>query len=113
MTGTPTHEAWLNIKRLISCPERWRDSFDDFWQDMGDSPGKGYTVVKKNRREPHSRTNSEWVLKGKKAGYVAKKEPVESDPEIRISVFIPDEAKESAIKQIRENGFLTIYGTLG
>jgi hypothetical protein len=60
MTGTPTYVAWVGMKdrcydssyplfhryggRGITVCDRWRHSFKNFLEDMGERPGKGYSL---------------------------------------------------------------------
>jgi len=77
--NTPTYWSWQNMIRRcvdqngkryhryggrgIKVCKRWRESFLDFVADMGDSPGKGYSLERKDPDKNYCKENCEWIPK--------------------------------------------------
>ena len=78
MTGTPTYHVWEGIKTrcynpndkgfknygargIIVC-DRWLNSFENFLEDMGERPGKEYSLDRENNDGPYSPENCKWSL---------------------------------------------------
>lgn len=77
--GGKSHEynAWLGIKkrcynpntenysyyggRGITVCERWLDSFENFLEDMGLSPGKGWSIERKGNSGNYEKSNCCWA----------------------------------------------------
>lgn len=57
----PSHHAWKNYGgRGIKVCERWRESFENFWSDMGLTYRRGFTLERKNNSMGYSRENCVW-----------------------------------------------------
>jgi hypothetical protein len=49
--------------RGISVCPRWRESFEDFYKDMGPRPGPGYSIERKNVNAGYSKGNCRWATR--------------------------------------------------
>jgi hypothetical protein len=58
----PTHQAWENYGgRGIRVCQRWLDSFEAFWEDMGPTYKRGLTLDRKNVNGNYTPENCRWV----------------------------------------------------
>ena len=80
MVDTPIYRCWINMRqrcynsnhpqykdyggRGIFVCEEWKESFINFYNDMGDRP-KGYSIERINNDEGYNPTNCEWVTRVK------------------------------------------------
>lgn len=92
-TTTPEYRAWQNMRqrcrdpkskdypdygaRGIKVTKRW-DKFDNFLADMGNHPGKGYSLDRKNNDGNYCKSNCRWAtaVQQRKNRRVAKTEIV-------------------------------------
>lgn len=57
-----THQAWANYgARGIKVCQRWQDSFENFWSDMGDDYAPGLTLDRKDVNGNYELSNCRWV----------------------------------------------------
>jgi len=80
MDNTPIYRCWVNMRqrcynsnhpqyndyggRGIFVCEEWKDSFINFYNDMGDKP-EGYSIERINNDDGYLPTNCEWVTRRK------------------------------------------------
>jgi len=53
--------------RGITICERWRNSFQNFWDDMGPRPNKDYSIDRINNDKGYSKENCRWTDKTEQA----------------------------------------------
>jgi hypothetical protein len=60
---TRTYAAWCALGRRGTRPDRWRNSFENFLEDMGEAPKSSTTVwvMRRDPSQPHGQDNSVWV----------------------------------------------------
>lgn len=60
----PTHQAWANYGgRGITVRDRWRESFENFWADMGPTYQSGFDLERERNMEGYSPTNCKWATR--------------------------------------------------
>ena len=58
----PKHQAWANYGgRGITVCERWRRSFEAFWEDMGSGYRPGLDIDRRDNEAGYSPKNCRWV----------------------------------------------------
>ena len=79
MTGSAVHNAWNFIKKScynindkeyekygakgIKLCERWKDSFENFYEDMGDRPSDTYILGRINTKDNFEPSNCKWMTR--------------------------------------------------
>jgi hypothetical protein len=83
MTDSPEHQSWRAMRdrcrssnkhsrrfyagKGIEVCERWMKSFKAFYEDMGPSPGKGYTIDRVDGTKGYEPGNCRWATKSQQA----------------------------------------------
>jgi len=79
MDGTPIHNVWRNMRarcyntnnpmykhyggRGITVCDRWKDSFEDFYNDMGDRPSNKHSIDREDNNGNYESSNCRWATK--------------------------------------------------
>ena len=60
----PTHQAWKNYgARGIKVCDQWNESFQKFWEDMGESYAPELTLERVDNEAGYSKENCVWVTR--------------------------------------------------
>ena len=78
-TGTPTYMSWQSCKARCFCPTsaryylygakgvtmcaRWRDSFQNFLEDMGERPSSDHVLSRVGDKGNYEKDNCRWITK--------------------------------------------------
>lgn len=79
MSGSPVYKVWQAMKtrcysekcrhyknygaRGITVSDRWLESFNHFYKDMGDKPFEGATLERKDNSKGYSKDNCKWATR--------------------------------------------------
>lgn len=100
MTGSPEYIAWVNMRgrcydpndkaydryggRGITVCKRWRDSFENFYTDMGPRPSPRHSIDRKRNNGSYSPANCRWATPEQQASNTRRNVVVEIDGERMI-----------------------------
>ena len=60
----PTHQSWHNYGgRGITVCDRWQDSFESFWEDMGPTYRRGLDMDRRDNNGDYTPENCHWVTR--------------------------------------------------
>lgn len=63
-----SHQAWHNYGgRGISVCERWQESFENFWEDMGSTYQRGLQIERMDNDGNYELRNCRWATRGDQA----------------------------------------------
>ena len=90
----PTHQAWKNYgARGIDVCSRWRESFENFWADMGGTWKKGLDLDRKDNNAGYSLKNCHWTTR--------KTNTRNRRLSVRLAGFPPDYREQCLAKGIK------------
>lgn len=82
----PTHQAYHNYgARGIAVCKRWRDSFENFWADLGPTYRVGETLERRNNSRGYTPTNCRWASRRRQANNTRRSRLIDT-PLGRITV---------------------------
>lgn len=100
---TPTYVSWRDMKirclnperkdyaryggRGIAVCERWM-SFANFFADMGEKPGRGYTIERNDSNGNYEPSNCRWATKLEQARNKSNTYTAEQDQKIREAIAL-------------------------
>ncbi len=103
LVSTPGYASWKGMRarcytktnrkykdygaRGIEVCERWRESFTNFYQDMGAKPGQEYSLNRINNDGNYEPTNCEWAT------------PEVQANNKRVNLFVTHEGKTRTVAQ--------------
>ena len=83
LSGTPTYRAWQSMKYRCYNPKfkqfsdyggrgilvclTWKDSFETFFEDMGERPSSKHSLERINNNEHYTKDNCKWATKVEQA----------------------------------------------
>lgn len=112
LSKTSTYKTWSRIKercfnsndpayknyggRGITMCDRWKDSFENFLEDMGERPGKDYSIDRIDNEQGYSPENCKWATHKEQHRNTRRNVWIEFNAEKKV---ITDWADEYGVKR--------------
>lgn len=108
-SGTPEYRVWQGIlqrccnpnepnfkhygARGIQVCDRWFESFESFYEDMGPRPGPKYTINRRNNDGDYTPENCHWATHGEQLQNTSRNQHIDLDGETLVLAELARRAK--------------------